>query len=169
MQTNEVPRFDASDNPTGCCPRFKSEGWNDVCLHLRGLPMLRATTRSIAHMPLNMGRVMTRVLERGTASGAFDPEQRLVLSRDLSPFAAEHLFLVRHAVEGEEMTTLSGDFLSHCFDGPYSRVARWGAELQDMARDKGHDPGRLYFFYTTCPKCAKAYGSNPVVGWVELT
>jgi hypothetical protein len=168
MQINELPRYDSSDNSTGCCPRFKEEGWDRVELHLRDLPMLRATTRSFAHVPLNMGKVMTRVLEGGKASDAFDPEHWLVLSRDLSPFAAEHLFFVRHPVEGEEMTTLSGDYLTHCFEGPYSQVGHWCRELQDLARDRGHSPGKLYFFYTTCPKCAKAYGRNPVVGLVEL-
>ena len=27
---------------------------------------------------------------------------------------------------------------------------------------------KLYFFYTTCPKCAKHYGKNYVVGFAEV-
>ena len=29
-------------------------------------------------------------------------------------------------------------------------------------------PKNNYFFYTTCPKCAKAYGENYVVGVAEF-
>lgn len=169
MQTNALPRFDVSDNPTGCCPRFNPQGWDGVTLHLRDLPVLRATTCAIAHVPLNMGRVMTRVLERCEAAGAFDPGKRLVLSRDLSPFSAEHLFAVSRPVAGEEMTTLSGDFVTRCFEGPYRLVGQWCKDLKALARARNHQPGRVFFYYTTCPKCARAYGANPVVGLVELT
>lgn len=40
--------------------------------------------------------------------------------------------------------------------------------MQAAARDAGHDPGPVWFYYTTCPKCAKAYGQNPVVGLVRI-
>lgn len=169
MQTNALPRFDTSDNPAGCCPRFNQAGWDGVTLHLRDLPVMRATTRSMAHIPLNMGRVMARVLARGQAAGAFDPAHHLVLSRDLSAFSAEHLFHVTRPVEGEEMTTLSGDFLTRCFDGPYRQAGQWCKEMEALAREQGHEPGRVFFFYTTCPNCAREYGHNPVVGLVELT
>jgi hypothetical protein len=32
----------------------------------------------------------------------------------------------------------------------------------------GFEPGKVYFFYTTCPKCAEAYGKSYVVGVVEV-
>jgi hypothetical protein len=40
--------------------------------------------------------------------------------------------------------------------------------MQTFAREEGHTPKSVWFYYTTCPKCAKAYGKNPVVGLVEL-
>ena len=66
------------------------------------------------------------------------------------------------------MTTLSGDFLTKTFEGPYSSVRDWYGEMQRAARRKGREPREVWFFYTTCPRCAKAYGANPVVGVVEL-
>ena len=33
-----------------------------------------------------------------------------------------------------------------------------------LARDRGATGEEVYFFYTTCPRCAKAYGRNYVVG-----
>lgn len=168
MKTNETPAFDASVNTTGCCARFKPEGWDEQLLHFDGKAFVRATTRSLAHIPLNMGSVFSRVQAHIEDAGAEDVSQRLVMSRDPSTFAGEHLFAVTRDVPDEEMTRLSGDFLTKCFEGPYSGVRDWYGEMQRTARRKGHEPGDVWFFYTTCPKCAKAYGKNPVVGLVEL-
>jgi hypothetical protein len=168
MQTNVTPFYDASDNPTGCCPRFNPAGWENARLHFDKKPFLRATTRSIMHVPFNMGRVFARVQARLAETGAAPPETTLVLSRDLSPYTAEHLFAVARPVEGEEMTTLSGDFLTHLFEGSYARARGWCAELAAHARARGLRPGAVRFFYTTCPRCARVYGRNPVVGVVEL-
>lgn len=168
METNATPFFDASDNTTGCCARFNPAGWDRQHLHFDGKRFVRATTRSLAHVPLNMGRVFSRVQAHMAEAGAEDPSRRFVLSRDPSAFSGEHLFAVTRDVAGEEMTTISGDFLTRTFEGPYSRVPDWMEAMQAEARAAGHVPGAVWFFYTTCPKCAKAYGQNLVVGVVEL-
>ncbi len=168
MQTNETPFYDGSINWTGCCARFNPAGWDGQVLHFDKKPFVRATTRSMAHIPLNMGAVFSRVQGHMDAVGAGDPARMLVLSRDLSAFSGEHLFAVTKEVPGEEMTTLSGDFVTKTFDGPYSHVSSWYGVMEDAARQAGRAPGAVWFFYTTCPKCAKAYGQNPVVGLVEL-
>ena len=92
----------------------------------------------------------------------------LVLSRDPSAFSGEHLFAVTKEVPDEEMTTLSGDFLTQTFEGPYAEVRNWHEAMRAKAHARGRVPGEVWFFYTTCPNCAKAYGKNPVVGVVEL-
>ena len=66
------------------------------------------------------------------------------------------LFSVSGPVRGEEMTTLSGDFATKVFEGPYSHAKKWHEDLQQIARDRGSEPGEVCFFYTTCPKYAKA-------------
>ncbi|TIP13974.1 MAG: hypothetical protein E5X73_02440 [Mesorhizobium sp.] len=33
MKTNETPRYDASVNTTGCCPKFNPAGWDATSLH----------------------------------------------------------------------------------------------------------------------------------------
>ena len=85
MHTNELPAYDMSDNPTGCCPRFNAEGWDGAELHFKDMPMLRAVTMSAMHIPLNMGKVFTRVQDHMEKAGAFDPAHYIVLSRDPSP------------------------------------------------------------------------------------
>jgi len=82
----------------------------------------------------------------------------------VSPWKAEHFFAVDRDIPGEEMTTLSGDYVTRVFEGPFSSAGAWHKEMAALARDRGHEGGPVYFFYTTCPKCAKAYGKNYVVG-----
>ncbi len=168
MQTNALPHYDMSDAPTGCCPRFDPEGWDGQTLHFRDKPFVRATTRSALHVPLNMGTVFGRVQRHLEDSGAFDPENVIVLSRDLTAWQAEHLFAASAEVAAEEMTRLSGDFITKVFEGPYRDARDWDAEMRDLVRDAGSEPSDVYFFYTTCPKCAKAYGKNYVVGVARI-
>lgn len=148
MQPNETPFYDASDNSTGCYARFNPAGWDGQVLHFDHKRFVRAVTRSLAHVPLNMGRVFTRVQGHVAAVGAEDVAQMLVMSRDPSAFAGEHLFAVTKDVPGEEMTTLSGDFVTKTFAGPYSQVRLWHGEMEAAAREAGREPGDVWFFFT---------------------
>lgn len=101
-------------------------------------------------------------------AGASDPDQFIVLSKDVSPWSSEHLFSVTRPVPGEETTTLSGDFLTKVFQDPYGQARDWHEEMQRIARARNTEPRDVYFFYTTCPKCAKVYGKNYVIGVVAV-
>ena len=41
-------------------------------------------------------------------------------------------------------------------------------ELVEYAEKLGTHPTEVYFFYTTCPKCAKHYGKNYTIGFAKL-
>jgi hypothetical protein len=167
MQSNALPVLDTSVNTTGCCPRFNPEGWDGQDLHFRDKRFVRAKTISIAHIPVNMGKVFSRVQSHIDKAEAMDPKSYIVLSRDVSPFEAEHLFAVTKPVPEEEMMTLSGNFVTKVFEGPYKKVRDWYKEMVHLARAKGGTDKPVWFFYTTCPKCSKAYGKNYVVGVAE--
>lgn len=168
METNKLPHYDMSDNPTGCCPRFKPEGWDGVELHFEDKSFVRAETKSVMHVPVNMGKVFSRVQEHVEAAGGFDPDDTIVLSRDLSSWKSEHLFAASKPVPDEEMVTLSGDFVTKVFEGPYKEAKDWYDEMKQLAAERGKTDGEVWFFYTTCPKCAKVYGKNYVVGLAEV-
>ncbi len=168
MQINAFPTRDISDNATGCCPRFHPRGWDNKHLHFKDKKFLRATTRSAMHIPWNMGQVFTRVQTHIEDQNAADPATEIVLSRDTSPWEAEHFFAVDKDVEGEEMTTLSGDFITRVFEGPYRRAKDFTHDMEVAATAMGRTAKRVFFYYTTCPKCAKAYGENYIVGVAEV-
>ncbi|MDJ0637813.1 MAG: hypothetical protein QNJ20_03190 [Paracoccaceae bacterium] len=168
LDVSELPRMDMTDAPTGCCPRFDPEGWDGLRLHFEDKLFVRATTRGIMHVPLNMGAVFTRVQSRIEDAGAQDPHRYLVLSRDLSATEAEHYFAVTKDVPEEELVTMSGDFLTRVFEGSYGHAKEWVHEMEVAATAAGKSGKRVFMFYTTCPKCAREYGKNYVVGFVEV-
>lgn len=167
MNTNETPRYDVTDNETNCCPRFHPEPWDNQMLHFENKPFVRASTVSLFHIPLNMGSVFSRtfsaIKEAHAEGGGF-----LVLSHDDSPWHAEHLFAVSKPVTGADMVYLTGDFQAKVFEGGFSNAPKWADELTESVKASGKQLETVYFFYTTCPRCAKHYGKNYVVGLAKV-
>jgi hypothetical protein len=90
-------------------------------------------------------------------------QEPMVLSDDNSLWGADVYIAVSKDVLGAEMVKLSGTFLSEVFEGPYKNIRQWINQMTDYVRERGKTLKKLYFFYTTCPKCAKYYGKNYVV------
>ena len=61
------------------------------------------------------------------------------------------------------MERISGTFLTKVFEGPYKDAGKWVKEMKDYVQSKGREIKKMYFFYTTCPSCAKFYGKNYTV------
>lgn len=66
------------------------------------------------------------------------------------------------------MAKLTGTYVTKVFEGPYRDAGRWVQEMESYVNSTGQQLRRLFFFYTTCPKCAKAYGKNYVVAFAEI-
>jgi hypothetical protein len=163
MEVNALPTYDMNDNPTGCCPRFDPREWDDQELHFSEKLFVRSKTRSLFHIPLNMGGVFRKTFAAIENANAHSDDDFIVLSHDLSPWSGEHYFSVTKEVPDQEMVRLSGDYLTKVFEGPYREVPSWCREMEAYVNDRGKDVKATNFFYTTCPKCAKYYGKNYVV------
>jgi hypothetical protein len=168
MDADVLPRMNMETDETGCCPRFDPLGWDGRHLVFKDKPFVRATTRNLLHVPINIGSVFTRVQNHIDKAGAQEPNGYLVMSRDLSPSQGEHLFAVTKDVPNEEMIRLSGEFIARVFEGPYRHAKNWVHDMQVAAEADGHAAKRVFMFFTNCPKCAKVYGKNYVVGLAEI-
>lgn len=168
MEANVLPKMNMAADTTGCCPEFDPEGWDGRHLVFKDQPFVRATTRALLHVPLNMGSVFTRVQEHIEDAGAQAPDGYFVMSRDLSASEGEHLFAVTKDVPGEEMIRLSGEFIARVFEGPYRHAKSWDHDMRVAAEADGHVAKNVFMFYTTCPRCAKTLGRNFVVGLAEI-
>lgn len=168
MEQNHLPKYDRSHNETGCCPRFDPAPWEGQELHLKDRLFVRANTLSLFHVPVNMGSVFTSTFKAIHDANAED-EEFVVLSRDVSPWTSEHLFSVTREVAGADTVRVSGDFMTHVFEGSFGDMAKWCKEMERFAGAKGKRVDKQFYFYTTCPKCAKHYGRNYVVGVAQVS
>jgi hypothetical protein len=147
---------------TGCCPRFNPVPWDKQEVTLQDRLFVKDHVRSFFHIPLNFGKVMVRNMEKIQAAGALPPEP-LMLSDEKSLWGTDIYISVAKEVTGSEMVRISGTFLTRVFEGPFQNVRRWVEEMKIYVASKQKTYKKLYFFYTTCPSCAKYYGKNYVV------
>ena len=168
MKTNELPKTDFTDNKTECCPRFYPESWDEQEFVFDNKLFLKATTINFFHRPINMSSVMNKTWQKIQEAGADSDEEFALLSYDPSPWKGEHYFTITDEVPGEENIRLSGTFLTKVFEGPYKEVRNWVGEMENYAKTRNKEIDKLYFYYTTCPKCAEYYGANYVVGFAKV-
>ncbi len=151
-----------SANDETCCPRFNPEPWDGKTITWQGKRFVQDRVTSLFHIPLNYGAVMTRVDAAIRAAGA-KLEAPVMLTDENSLWGADVFVEAGTDVPGAKMVTISGTFMSKVFEGPFSEVGRWVEEMKTLLKSEGKTFGKLYFYYTTCPKCAKKYGKNYVV------
>jgi hypothetical protein len=147
---------------TECCPRFEPAPWDDKVITWEEKLFLQDRIVSFLRIPLNFGAVMKRSMAAIEAAGAL-PDQMVVLSGESSLWGADVYVAISRDIPGARTTTLSGTFLAKVFEGPYGNMGRWIEEMRSLVNGKGELLRKLFFFYTTCPKCSKKYGTNYVV------
>lgn len=165
----EVVTMDEIDDQTktGCCPRFYPEPWDEKEITFEDKLFLKDHVTSIFHIPLNFGKVMTRSMDKIEDTGTLAPEP-LVLSDENSLWGSDVYISVTGEIPGAKMEKISGTFLTKVFEGPYKSMGKWTKEMENYVRTKGKELKKMYFYYTTCPKCAKFYGKNYVVIFAEV-
>jgi hypothetical protein len=145
-----------------CCPRFDPTPWDDKVVTWEKKLFLQDRVRSFLHIPLNFGSVMRRSMATIEAADAKHAEM-VVLSVENSLWGADVYVAVSKDIPGARTVALSGTFVSRVFEGPYRNIGKWIEEMTSFMKEKGQAVRKLYFFYTTCPKCAKKFGKNYVV------
>ena len=151
-----------TDKAVECCARFDPAPWDGKELQWQNKRFVKDRVTSFLHIPLNFGAVMTRNVGRIEAAGA-RPETMVILSDENSLWGADVYIEVTRDIPGANMAAISGTFLSKVFEGPYKDVRKWIEEMKAFVQSRGKSLRKMYFFYTTCPKCARKYGKNYVV------
>jgi hypothetical protein len=150
------------NSETGCCPRFDPEPWDEKEVTWQDKLFIKDRVKSFLHIPLNFGKVMVRNCEKIKAVDAMPPEP-LVLCDENSLWGADVYVAVNKDVPDSQMQKLSGTYLTKVFEGPYKDCGKWEKQMTQYVTDKGKQLQKLYFFSTTCPRCAKYYGKNYTV------
>ena len=150
-----------------CCPPFDPTPWDHQEITWEEKRFLADHVRCFMHIPLNFGSVMVRNVAAIEAAGA-KPERMIILAQDESLWRTKVLLEVTGDVPGASLTTLSGTFLGKVFEGRYSEMRSWMQEMASHVTAAGKQMKSLYTYYTTCPRCAKVRGKNPVVLLAEV-
>jgi hypothetical protein len=154
-----------------CCPVFDPLPWENKTHNWVDKPFIIDYLPQFFHMPFPpmMGKVIGRMWKKAQEAGAA-PEMKdfLLLAYDPSPWKSELYMNVTKEVPGAENVKLTGTFISKVFDGPYNNVPKYIKELDSYLAGKGEKAKKYYFYYTTCPKCAKKYGHNYIVAFAEV-
>jgi hypothetical protein len=114
-----------------------------------------------------MGKKIVKNIDLIEKANAKSPYQ-LMLTDEKSLWGSDIYIDVAKNVPGAQMATLSGTFLTKVFEGPYQKVGKWAVAMKKYVEDKGKHLNKMYFSYTTCPNCAKAYGKNYVVLFAQI-
>lgn len=154
-----------------CCAKFDPTPWNEQTIELKDKLFIKKAIPTILHMPIPgvFGSMIGKACSQIDKAGAKpDTKESLWLCHDLSAWKCENFFHVTKEVQGAENVKLSGTFMTKVFEGPYSSIPTWIREMETYVSGKGKNIKKLYFYYTTCPKCAKKYGKNYVVLFAEV-
>ncbi|MFA5928270.1 MAG: hydrolase [Candidatus Margulisiibacteriota bacterium] len=159
--------LDPKIEPTGCCEPFDPTPWENKELVWEDKLFVKDHLTSFLHIPLNTGQKIVKnlaLIEKANAKAKY----QLMLTDENSLWGADIYIDVAKDVPGAQMAKLSGTFLTKVFEGPYQNAGKWAQEMIKEVEGKGRKIKKLYFSYTTCPKCAKAYGKNYVVLFAQV-
>lgn len=154
-----------------CCPVFDPEPWDYKTHEWVDKPFIKDYLPQFLHMPLPrmMGKVIGRMWKKVQDAGsATEMKDFLLLAYDPSPWKSELYMSVTKEVPGAENIKLTGTFMSKVFDGPYNHIPKYLNEFRRYLELKEKKAKKYYFYYTTCPKCAKKYGHNYIVAFAEV-
>jgi len=147
---------------TGCCAPLDRARWDEQRFTWKDKPFVRGHIRAFMYVPLNFGAVARRLHADIEAAAAY-PEEPLGITDESSPWGSDLYIAVDKNVPDVEMSRLSGTFLTKVFEGPYRDARKWVDEMKAYVAAKGETLERIYFYYATCPDCAKKLGKNEVV------
>lgn len=150
------------NSETGCCPKFDPGPWDEKEVVFKDKLFLKDRVKCFLHIPLNFAQIMVKNMEMIQVAGALSPEP-LLLSDESSLWGSDIYIAVTKEVPGAKMEKISGTFLTKAFEGPYGNMGKWANQMKEFVKQKNKEIKKLYFFYTTCPACAKHYGKNYVV------
>lgn len=171
--TGYPPSREVSDGQ--CCEPFNPEPWQDTSIGSvqakeivwKDKLFVKDHVTSFFHIPLNFGKKIVKNMQLIEKAGAKASHQ-LMLTDEKSLWGADIYIDVIKDVPGAQMETISGTFLTKVFEGPYKNAGKWAVEMNEYVKGNGKEVKKLYFSYTTCPKCAKAYGKNYVVLFAQI-
>lgn len=154
-----MEKINPNVKPTGCCEIFNPDPWDDKIFEWNNKKFVRGKVFTLFFAPINFGKVIVSMMNKiKSANGKV--VDSMGLSDHTSKWNMDIYLAVDKEISGMENTTLSGKFFSKVYEGDFKETGKWCKDFENTVKDKGFKIEKWYMWYTTCPKCAKAYGKN---------
>lgn len=150
------------NSETGCCPRFDPKPWDKKEIIFKDKMFLKDHVTCFFYMPMGFSKAMVKYSEMIKNAGALLPKP-LMLYDCNSPWRADFYIGVGKNVPGAQMERISGKFLSRVYEGSFKDSGKWMNDMKAYVAAEGRKAGKIYYYYTMCPACAKHYGKNYTV------
>jgi len=156
------------DSETGCCPRFDPVPWTDKEIKFKDKLFLKESITCIFYIPIGFDKIMVKNAE-AIAKAKAVPKEPLMLYDCKGLFGADLYIHTAKEVPEKEMEKITGIFLTKVFEGDFKDSGKWAKEMKEYVKKQGKEMKKMYYFYTTCPSCAKYYGKNytVILGQIE--
>jgi hypothetical protein len=150
-----------------CCPEFDPNPWNEKVFEWKNQKFIKDSVFTIFYMPVNFGGIMRKLDKKVREANAEIPNG-MSLSDHTSKWNMDIYLAVDKEIPGAQNTTMSGTVVSKVYEGSFNETGKWHKDFTAWCGTQGHKTGKIYMWYTTCPKCAKKYGKNYVVILAEI-
>lgn len=163
--------MNSTDQHDDCCNLFNPCKWDEQEHEWTEKKFIKSSIPQIFHIPLpgtyakTIGKLWNSAVKDDAAPAL---EDFLSLAYDPSPWKSDIYISVTKDVQGAENVRLSGKFVSKVFDGPFGQVPHYIRVMDIFLAKRNQFALKYYFYFATCPKCAKKYGHNYIVAFAEV-
>jgi hypothetical protein len=153
---------DNNNNDEICCPKFDPEPWDGKEFEWHDKKFIKDSVKTFMFVPVNYGAAMKRLSEKFDQTGAQKSEW-FCLSYHRDMWHEDVYLAVDKKIDNSENVEISGKYFSKVYEGSYKDAGKWHKDFEIIVNGRGRKLLKTYFWYTTCPKCAKKYGKNYTV------
>ena len=141
---------------TTCCPEFNPVPWGDQTFNWENKRFIRDKVFTVFYMPVNFGQAMKRLDRKVTAAGASVPDW-LCLSDHTSKWNMDLYLAVDKDVQEAENTTISGNFYSRVYEGPFKDTGKWCKDLRKKPGPKDYPSKNVHVVHNLPEMCQKVW------------
>lgn len=147
---------------TGCCPIFDPIPWDGKINEWENKIFIKDKVFTIFYMPINFGNVFNRFNKKiKNTEGAFT--DNICLSDHTSKWNMDVFLSVNKEIKDAENIIFTGKYISKVYEGDYKNMKSWIEDFNKYTSTQNLKIEKMYYWYTTCPSCSKAYGKNYTV------
>lgn len=154
-----------------CCPPFDPKLWDEKEVVWKDKLFVVGSMPQILHIPFPGAfekTVKDLWAKIEAANAKIEGDEFLMLSQDPSPWKSNLYINVTKEVPDAKNIHLSGTFVAKVFDGPFQDIPKYMKGIDDFLAGRNQKAIDYFFYYTTCPKCAKKYGHNYIVVFAKI-